>query len=351
MPGSGRKTAVRTAVLAVLAAAAVLSAAPSQARVGSCSDPVTFGTTISRSGAGAAAAERWAKLTIEFAKLINEKGGLTLAGCDRKLPLQLVIYDDESNPETAAALYARLAAKDGVDFFVGPDGTEIGAEVADVADDLKIPTVMANVPSPDVFRRGGKYVWGVPMPTVAAWSARYFDMLSKRSPAPRTILFITEDTPRTKEIGTRWIAGAQAAGLKVLHEEISPSDIEDFTALALKLRLRRPDVIYIASAADWAAPLIRRMRELNVRAATVHHAMIGAALAGPDRSAIEGVTGDIGWYPGIDGPYAGFVETLLERAEIDMFAHPATMSRLAAYLIMVQAVERAGVVDREDLEG
>ena len=30
-----------------------------------------------------------------------------------------------------------------------------------------------------------------------------------------------------------------------------------------------------------------------------------------------------------------------------MFEHPDTMARIAAYLVMVQAVERAGAVDRE----
>ena len=59
------------------------------------------------------------------------------------------------------------------------------------------------------------------------------------------------------------------------------------------------------------------------------------------------MTGDIPWYPVVDGPYADFAAELLKRAGIDIFEYPETMARIAAYLVMMQAVERAGAVDRE----
>lgn len=58
------------------------------------------------------------------------------------------------------------------------------------------------------------------------------------------------------------------------------------------------------------------------------------------------MTGDIPWYPGVDGPYADFATELLKGAGIDIFEYPETMARIADYLVMVQAVERAGAVDR-----
>lgn len=62
---------------------------------------------------------------------------------------------------------------------------------------------------------------------------------------------------------------------------------------------------------------------------------------------LDGVTGEIPWYPGVKGPYSDFAEELVKRANVDMFEYPWTMSRISTYLIMFQAVERAGTVDRE----
>ena len=139
--------------LTVVAASAPAAAAPNR-----CTGPVTFGTTISSTGQYASSAAKWRGLTIEFAKLINERGGIALASCGKKLPLKFVIYDDQSDPATAAGLYQRLATLDKVDFLVGPDRAGLAKAVSSVADAQKIPVVMANVRDAQIVRRGGKYV-------------------------------------------------------------------------------------------------------------------------------------------------------------------------------------------------
>jgi len=112
------------------------------------------------------------------------------------------------------------------------------------------------------------------------------------------------------------------------------------------LRLRRPDIIYISAFEAPSAPLLQRMRDVKIRARDVHHTLLSGTLARKLGNVVEGMTGELTWYRGVRGPYAEFAETVLSRAGIDMFDYPWTMSRLSAYLIMVQAVERAGAVDR-----
>ena len=134
------------------------------------------------------------------------------------------------------------------------------------------------------------------MPTIANWSARYFDMLSRQSPKPRTIMFATEDHPFTQAITEHWAMQARQMGLEVLSRETFATGQEDFTALILKLRLRRPDIVYISSHPAPSVPLIRQMRKLKLRALDVHHTMPSAALAKELGTDMEDVTGE---YPGI----------------------------------------------------
>jgi ABC-type branched-subunit amino acid transport system substrate-binding protein len=79
----------------------------------------------------------------------------------------------------------------------------------------------------------------------------------------------------------------------------------------------------------------------------VHHTILSGALSRQIGKDLEGVTGMLPWYPGVKGDYDAFAERVLERSKIDAFEYPYTMSRIAAYLIMVQAIEKAGEVDRE----
>lgn len=320
---------------------------PSYAKVGSCTDPVTFGTTISSTGQYSALSGKWRDMTIEFAKMINEKGGINLKGCGKKLPLKIIIYDDQSAAATAVSLYERMATVDKVDFFVGPDWSAMGFAVPPVAERYKIPMVMANVAAPPIFKRGLKYMWGTPMPTVPNWSTRYFDMLSNQSPRPKTIYFVTQDNPITRDLSGYWTEKATSLGYKVLGNELFSAELKDFTSLVLKLRIRKPDIIYISSFDSPSVPLIQQMRRLNLKAKDVHHALLSGALRTQVGADLDGVTGQIPWYPGVKGPFSDFAEELVKRSNIDMFDYPWTMSRISAYLIMVQAVERAGTVDRE----
>jgi branched-chain amino acid transport system substrate-binding protein len=341
------KYTIGSIALGTVALAALAVTSPAHAKVGSCIEPVTFGTTISSTGRYSPLADKWRDMTIEFAKMVNEKGGIDLKDCGKKLPLKIIIYDDQSEPATAVSLFERLATVDKVDFFVGPDWSAMGFPVPAVAERHKIPMVMANVEAPRVFKRGLKYMWGTPMPTVPNWSTRYFDMLSNQTPKPKTIYFVTQDNPITKALSGYWTKKAASLGYRVLGNELISAELKDFTSLILKLRIRKPDIIYISSFDSPSAPLIQQMRRLKIKAKDVHHARLSGALHKQLGDDLDGVTGEIPWYPGVKGPFSDFAEELVKRSNIDMFDYPWTMSRISAYLIMVQAIERAGSVDRE----
>jgi branched-chain amino acid transport system substrate-binding protein len=338
-------TAKRFAVFVVASAGMLASSA--HATPGSCTDPIVFGTTISESGPFSTLADKWRKMSEVFAEEINKSGGIEVKSCNKKLPLKFVIYDDQSVPATATSLYERMASVDKVDFFVGPDWSSLGGPVPPIAEKHKIPMVSANVATPALYDRGLKYFWGTPYPVVPRWSERYFEMLSKMDPKPKTIYFITHDNPVMKAISGYWTKKAAEQGLTVQGNEVFPGDLKDFTALISKVKAAKPDVIYISSFDGASVPLVQQMRQLKVRAMDVHHAMLTGSLHRQVGKDLEGMTGELSWYSGLKGPYAEFVDRVLQRSGIDMFDYIFTLGRIGSYLTMVQAIERAGAVDRE----
>ncbi len=340
----------RIAGAALAALGVALMATPASAKIGSCTDPIVFGTTLSETGPFSTLAGRWRKMTEVFAEEVNKTGGVMVKSCGKKLPLKFVIYDDQSVPATAVALYEKMATVDNVDFFVGPDWSSLGGPVPPVADKHKIPMVMANVATPSVYDRGLRYIWGTPFPVVPRWSERYFDMISKVSPKPQSIYFVTHDNPVMKGITATWSKKAEAQGLKVLGNETFSSELKDFTSLIAKVRAAKADIVYISSYDNASVPLVQQMRQLKVRAMDVHHTMLTGSLARQVGADIDGMTGELSWYPGIKGAYSDLVETVMKRSDVTMFDYIWTLGRLTSYLTMIQGIEKAGVVDREKVK-
>lgn len=336
-------------ILTIAAAGSCLAAfaGDAAAKLGSCNEPIVFGTTISETGPFSTLADRWRGMTEIFAEEVNRSGGVQVKACNKKVPIKFVIYDDQSVPAAAVSLYEKMATVDNVDFFVGPDWSSLGGPVPPIAEKHKIPIVMGNVATPSIYDRGFKYVWGTPYPVVPRWSERYFDMLSKMNPKPKSIFFITHDNPVTKGITGVWSKKAEAQGLKIVGSETFSQELKDFTALIAKVRAAKPDVVYISSFDGPSVPLVQQMRSLKVRAMDVHHVMLTGSLYRQVGKDIEGMTGELSWYPGIKGPYSDLVETVMQRSNISMFDYIWTLGRLSSYLVMVQAIEKAGAVDRE----
>jgi ABC-type branched-subunit amino acid transport system substrate-binding protein len=341
---------MKTLSYLMMSAAALATYLPAHAAQGSCTEPIVFGTTISETGPFSTLADRWRKMTEVFAEEVNKSGGIAVKACNKKLPLKFVIYDDQSVPATAVALFEKMATVDKVDFFVGPDWSSLGGPVPPVADKHKIPMVMANVATPSVYDRGLKYIWGTPFPVVPNWSTRYFEMLTTVSPKPQTIFFITHDNPVMKGITATWSKKAEEQGLKVLGNETFSAELKDFTALIAKVRAAKADIIYVSSFDNASVPLVQQMRQLKVRAMDVHHTMLTGALSRQVGKDIEGMTGELSWYPGIKGAYSDLVETVMKRSDVSMFDYIWTLGRLTSYLAMIQGIEKAGVVDREKVK-
>lgn len=311
-----------------------------------CSGPITLGTTISETGAFSSQTAHWKQMTLAFQKAINRKGGVEVKACHKKLPIKFVVYNDQSNASTAVSLFEKMATGGHVDFFVGPDWSAIGGPVSTVAQKHHIPIVMANVSTPSIYKRGFKWVFGTPYPEVKLWSKRYFDMLTHMTPKPKTIFFVTEDNPVTKAITAVWSKRAAKMGLKVVGKEKFQPGLKDFTSLVLRMKAAHPDVIYISSFDAASAPLIQAMRQFQVKALDVHHIMATARLSAEVGKDLNGVTGELPWFPGVGGPHSKLVSQVLKASHVSMYRDIFTMARLASYLVMVEAIQKAGSLDR-----
>jgi branched-chain amino acid transport system substrate-binding protein len=325
-------------------AAMLASVDPSSAKQNSCDGPIVLGTTISVTGINSSLAGRWDKMTEAFEKEFNKSGGVFLSSCNKKLPIKFIYYDDQSIAATAVSLYEKLATVDNVDLFVGPDWSTHGFPVSAVFEKYKIPSVMSNVATPKLYQSGFKYIAGIAL-DARTWSKNYFDLLAGMNPKPKSVFWIVQDNLVTKAVHENSIPYADKIGMKTVGTEHFAGTTKNFSGAILKVKAAQPDVIYISAFDAVSVPLMQQMRQLQVKAMDVHHIMANGSMA--RQADLEGVTGEIYWHEGLGGNYAEFARAVLAQAEIKVFDYLWTIGRIDAYLVMMQAIERAGAVDRE----
>ena len=119
----------------VVAVAVLAALAWAVAPVAEAQKPIRIGATISQTGALSVVGQinlRGYQLCV---KHMNDKGGVL----GRKL--ELVVYDDGSDPATAVRLYEKLITQDKVDLVLGPYISSITDAVADVTEKHRMPMV------------------------------------------------------------------------------------------------------------------------------------------------------------------------------------------------------------------
>jgi branched-chain amino acid transport system substrate-binding protein len=112
---------------ATLAATALTLLAPPPAYA---QDKIRIGWVQSKTGPNAGGAATTTLPNYElWVKEVNAAGGIMLKSADKKVPLEVVEYDDRSNSEEAVRAIERLITQDKVDFVLAPWGTALNLAV------------------------------------------------------------------------------------------------------------------------------------------------------------------------------------------------------------------------------
>ena len=242
-------------VAAVLAAAAVLTAAPAFAdhRPGNV---VVMGGTLSLTGRLAVRAKRYLNARKLFVDELNARGGLL------GHKVQMRILDDESDIRTAIRLYDKLIAEDKVDLVLGPYGSRMTDPVANVMERYKRPFV-AHAASQVIYQRGRKYIFSGPdVPNSDREKGTIH--LAKRVGVKRIALIVQADHVGYlhRFLGAqKW---ARKLGIDIVLSERYPKAQTDFTAIFRRIEASGAEAIISTGGYSDSVALTRQFRALNI---------------------------------------------------------------------------------------
>jgi branched-chain amino acid transport system substrate-binding protein len=112
----------------------------------------------------------------------NADGGVYVKAFDKKLPVKLVAYDDQSNTATASTLYNQLVTQDKVDLLVADSGSVLTAPAVAIARDRKMFLFDQTGTGASFFTKDNPYIALMADPVSTIWPKPVADFISHDGP-------------------------------------------------------------------------------------------------------------------------------------------------------------------------
>ncbi len=178
-----------------------------------------------------------------WASNVNATGGIYVSSLGRKLPVQLVYYDDTSKTSVVATDYQQLVTQ-GVQFLVAPYSSSLTLAAAPVAEANHLLLMSHGGASDSIWAKGYKYVVGVLSPG-SKYMIPVLEMLkNQNSSAPIKVAFFFGNDAFS--ISVRQGASAYmnaTGGFSLVYDQLYAESATSFTAQLSQIAAANPDVI------------------------------------------------------------------------------------------------------------
>jgi len=313
-------------------------------------DVITFGASLSLTGAQATEGRLVREGYDFYVKHINEdKGGIKIGNKTYKVAIKY--YDDASTAATSVQLYEKLINEDGIKLLLGPysSGTTFAASA--VAEKYQLPMVAAHAATPAIYERGFKYIFATLTP-LAEYTGNTIKMAAATNPRAQRVALISENALFPKSSGEAAALQAKAAGLEVVYNEIYPTGTKDFSAMLAAMKSKNPDFLLFAGYTGDATVMARQIAEVGIPL-KMFAVSLGPTLPGFIDALgpkAEGILEPIQWSP--ISPYKDEIFGWTAPQFAELFAkevghvpdyHPP--QSVAALEVYQRALEKAGTLD------
>jgi len=316
-------------------------------------EPIKIGFTEEMTGALALNGKQ-ALLAINiWAEDVNAKGGLL------GRPVQLVYYDDQSNPSLVPAIYTKLIDIDRVDLLYA-QGTNISSPA--------MPTIIEHKKMLiDSFSLAvnGQFNYSRFFQTMPygpdgkdSISRGFFDVAMTMNPKPKTVALLGADAEFSKSALEGARKQVARLGLKIVYDRTYPPVTVDYAPIVRAVKAAEPDLIFAGSYPADTAGIVRAMQEIGVDTM-----MFGGAMVGLQAGTIKAQFGDqlngivtyelfvhekTMSFPGIEDFLKKYQSRAAE-AGVDPLGYYIPPFTYATFEILGQAVQAVGSLDDDQL--
>jgi branched-chain amino acid transport system substrate-binding protein len=235
-------------------AAATVAATLTWPASGNAAEPVKLGVALSQTGNLADSAAPYFKGLDLWREQANARGGL--AG----RPIEFVVYDDRSDPATAARLYERLITSDKVDFVISSLGSATAATGSAVAEKHKIVMINGGGAAEAIQERGFQYVFQTAA-RISSYADGVVPMIEKYH--IKTVALVSRDYAAARDISKAIKDSLVSHDVKVVMDEYFPAGTADFSSQIAKGQQLQPDLWIGLLYPSEAIETVRQFHSMN----------------------------------------------------------------------------------------
>ncbi|MGA3307884.1 MAG: amino acid ABC transporter substrate-binding protein [Xanthobacteraceae bacterium] len=199
----------------------------------------------------------------------NAEGGVYVKEFDRKIPLKLIAYDDQSNTATAATLYNQLITQDKVDILIADSGSVLTSVAVPIARDHKMLLIDQTGTGANFFTPDNPYIALMADPVSSIWPKPLADFLTHDGPGLGikrvAMLYATNDFTGTQANAVRKFIKEANSGVDVVFDEGVPTETSNYTVLLNNIRAASPDAVVHLGYASNDIAFLRNVQDSGIK--------------------------------------------------------------------------------------
>ena len=275
-------------------------------------------------------------------------------------PVELVYYDDQSNPNNVPGIYTKLISVDKVDLLLGPYATNMIAPAMPVImqnNKMTISMLGVNVNRQFNYARYFSMVPGGDEGTLA-FSRGWFELAAAQTPKPKTVALIAADAEFGKTACDGARESAKKNGFDIVYDKSYPPGNADMVPIVRAIQATNAELVFACAYPPDTVGIVRAANEIGLSPKMFGGAMIGL-LATPIKMQlgplVNGLTIMESFIPAPTLDFPGLKAMLAKyqakapELKIDPLGYGFTPFAYAAGQVLAQAVEATKSLDHVKL--
>ena len=285
---------------------------------------------------------------------VNAKGGLL------GRQVQLINYDDQSNPTTVPGLYTKLLEVDKVDLIVSGYATNMVAPLIPVAMQKNKTLLSLFALDANAEFKYPKYFSYIPTAgpnPKQTISEGFFQVAAAQNPKPKTVAIASEDAEFSRNAAEGARANAKQYGFEVVYDKNYPPSTTYFSPIVRAIQAVNPDLVVICSYPLSSVGMVLSANELGLKPKMMGAAMVGlqaTAIKDKLKGKLNGIINYDNWVPSAKmmAPAEAFFKKYQARAAgqgVDPLGYYLGGWGYAYLQVLAQAIEGTKSIDDDKI--
>src|SRR3989440_292261 len=317
-------------------------------------EPIRIGFGMALTG-GLSANGKPALLAVQIWKDdVNKRGGLL------GRPVELVYYDDQTNPATVPGIYTKLLDVDKVDLVISGYGTNLIAPLLPIAMERKLTVIgMFGLANNEKYQYPNYFQIQPAGPDPQTSTAiGFFELAARQTPKPQTVAIVGADAeyPQNALVGARELI--KKFGLKTVYDKTYPPSTVDYTPIVRAIKATNPDIVFVASYPPDSVGMLRAAHEVGLQPKIFGGGMVGlqfTTIMTSMGAMLNGVVNYDYWVPEQTMMFPGIQDFFKEyqpraaKEGVDTLGYYLPPYAYAAMQVLGQAVEASKSIDQQKI--